>query len=176
MKHLMVDLETMGMAPNGAIMAIGAVPFCPEERRLADEKDWFYEKCSLEANVGAGREIDPDTVEWWLKQDSRAQMELLSGDRCWNFETFIRRFDGYLEYKGFEFIWAKPPSFDVELLKSAFEKLHLWFPWDFRSVRCVKTQLTNLTQEVSFKGTPHIASHDAAHQARQVICSYDRTS
>ena len=68
MNNIMLDLETMGVAPYGAIIAIGAVKF-------NDEKvtDRFYEVVDLKSSVDAGLEIRPDTVMWWLQQDTDAR-------------------------------------------------------------------------------------------------------
>ncbi len=57
MIEFMVDLETMGIGPNAAIVAIGAVAMDTDKLVLTGEE--FYEVVSLQSSVDAGLVIDP---------------------------------------------------------------------------------------------------------------------
>ena len=73
--NVMLDLETMGLGPNAAIIAIGAVMFDPETMQLGSE---FYRIINLESAVAAGGIMDAGTVMWWLEQGAAARAELTS--------------------------------------------------------------------------------------------------
>lgn len=51
MKHVMLDLETMGSGPRAAIVAIGACCFEPETGRIGET---FYQAIDLESSVDLG--------------------------------------------------------------------------------------------------------------------------
>ena len=181
-KELMVDIETMGKAPDGAIVAIGAVPFSlsPGHRELAPRSKWLSMRITLESNVAAGRVMDPSTVEWWIRQEKAAQEALLRNERYDDHdevrEDFIRR----VEKLGCERVWAKPPSFDVTMLRDFFGPVwpfHYAAERDLRSLIAVARSLNwqdVMKPELDYDGVKHEAIYDAALQAAQVIAFVER--
>ena len=67
MKHVMVDLETLGTLPGCAIMSVGAVFF--DESGLGDE---FCMVARQDNYTQAGLAIDADTASWWAQQSPEA--------------------------------------------------------------------------------------------------------
>ena len=61
--HLMVDIETMGIKSNFAIISIGAVEFKIETGETGKE---FYRNVTLKSSVELGLNVDADTVMWWM--------------------------------------------------------------------------------------------------------------
>jgi len=183
-EHVMVDIETMGGAPRGALLAIGAVPFSMHSERLelAPRELWYDKRCTLQANVIAGREIDAETVEWWMSQSDEARAMLVAEPRFADFRTLIYDFDDWIRHTdGFalEKVWAKPPEFDIDILKHAFDSVGAEWPFYRRSSRDLRTTLDHAEFQnrtdilgLEFEGEKHNAAHDAAHQARQVILAY----
>lgn len=188
-KHFMVDLETMGPAPNGAIIAVGIVPFSlhPQRLEIAPRSLWYNMTCSLPANQRAGRLIDGDTVEWWLQQSPEAQAGLWAGEaRFTDFRDFIGDMVGWWCGHADEFVprddrkvWAKPPEFDLALLEHALESTGHAPMWTRRASRDLRTVLDRAKFDsrddvlgLERAGEHHVAVEDAAHQARQVILSY----
>lgn len=57
MKHLMIDLETMGTKPSAPIVAIGAVFFEPQTGELGAE---FYTAVNLSSDMDLGAAPDGD--------------------------------------------------------------------------------------------------------------------
>lgn len=167
MNNIMLDLETMGVAPYGAIIAIGAVKF-------NDEKvtDRFYEVVDLKSSVDAGLEIRPDTVMWWLQQDTDARSAFkeeglpliyaLSRFHVWAGEDPI--------------VWGDGSMFDNAIIVNAFEKsgynrdIKKDRPWSYRNDRCYRT-LRSLRPDIEIKrvGTYHNAVDDAESQANHLI-------
>lgn len=142
MKHVMIDIETMGLPPKGAIMSIGAVFFDPKTGQVSDD-DCLHIGLTLQGNLDAGRVIDPDTVEWWCRQDAEAGKTMTDKiGRCAFLDTFIQRLRLFLDTRcpAEELIvWAKPPSFDILMLEDAMKSCGAAVPWKHWNVRDVRT-------------------------------------
>lgn len=178
-KHVMVDIETMGKGPRAAIVSIGAVPFSihPERIEVGPIDSWFHERATLQSNIDAGRNVDPETIEWWLAQSKSAQDALLREPRH-DLPVMLEAFRRWLTSSPglrAETIWAKPPQFDVDILRNAFASQDVTWPFHYGATRDVRTVLelaSNMNWSdvtgMEFAGEPHNAAHDAAHQALQV--------
>lgn len=192
MKHLMVDIETLGMPPKGALLQIGACMFEPDRAQsveeliadsflvsiqrgfyegLRDEKDWI---------------IEPRTVTWWSKQSEEAQASLEMGLVSSPREALLK-FTRWLDAAGFEYaaknsrnvqqIWANPPTFDLAILSHAYEVCDLRRPWHYRQEKDART-LMWLAENVMHgttrkelgwdKLTGHRGDHDAIRQVLYV--------
>lgn len=182
-KHVMVDIETMGPAPHGAILSIGAVPFSihQKECKVAPESMWFHERCTLKANDEDGRIIAPQTVEWWLAQSGEARAALLQEPRFQDVGTLCRAFSSWAHKQNglrVEYLWAKPPTFDIAILRDAFDSNGVVWPFHYRAERDLRVLLSvgkDMGMALDFdtlKGTAHNAVEDAAHQARQACSVY----
>ena len=71
MKHVMIDLETLGTVADAAILSIGAVKFELESQAIDDAG--FYASVSIDSNLEMKRRIQEDTLIWWMKQGESAQ-------------------------------------------------------------------------------------------------------
>jgi 3' exoribonuclease, RNase T-like len=163
MINLMVDLETMGLRPDAAIVSIGAVMFDANE--LGPE---FYTPVCLEDCKRLGLTTDQSTVDWWAKQseDARAAwsdehapmlLEVMSA-----FTQFVRQEGG-----PDVLVWGNGAAFDPVLLESAYRVLDADPPWKFYNVRCFRTMKNVYSNfPVPRQGTHHHALDDAKHQAR----------
>jgi len=67
MKHIMIDLETLGTHPNSVIVQIGAVVFDPERGAVGYE---FSENVDIQSCLDLGLECDGPTLEWWFGRPS----------------------------------------------------------------------------------------------------------
>lgn len=72
--HCMLDLETMGSAPTGAIVQIGAVAFTEV---AVFEDGAFRRSVDLGSSMGIGMTVDGSTVDWWLDQEPGPRTSLL---------------------------------------------------------------------------------------------------
>lgn len=184
-KHVMVDIETLGKGLNAAIVSIGAVPFSlhPERVEVGPISTWFHERATLRSNADAGRNIDPETIEWWLSQSSEAQAALLREPR-YDLPVMLEGFRRWLTASSglkVETIWAKPPQFDIEILRHAFASQNLEWPLHFGATRDVRTVLEiakglgwNDVVRLDLWGEKHNALDDAVYQASQVCLFYDK--
>jgi len=65
--NLMIDLETLGTIPGSAILTIGA---CFFDQVIGHQ---FYKPVSLKSQIRYGFTIDPETINWWSRQNKTAQ-------------------------------------------------------------------------------------------------------
>ncbi|MBB4235080.1 3'-5' exonuclease [Rhizobium esperanzae] len=167
MRDLMIDIETLGTEPGSVVLSIGAVTFDAETEEFGEE---FYAAIDPQSAVDVGLTIDVSTLKWWMDQSEDARKAAFSGDRLigWAigaFGDYVRRVDASR-------VWAKPPSFDLVLLESAFRACRIPIPWHYKTPRDCRTlfELTNATQPDI--GTAHNALDDAKSQALGVIDAY----
>lgn len=196
LNHIMVDLETFATGRDLSIVSIGACIFDPKVGRWPKEGDdlpevdaTFHQKIDLTAgpkeHVG---QIDPATVEWWLKQSDEARAALIEGERV-PLKTALETFSEWL-WKAFSpahlarydtkvRLWANGPMFDENGLRDAFERCGLEFPIHFKSSRCCRT-IFDLAIEAGWNykaigknPLKHDALSDAIWQARGVCEMYN---
>ncbi len=165
MKHIMVDLETLGTIASAVILSIGAVKFDLESNRIDDAG--FYASTSIESNLDLGRRIQEDTLLWWLKQEAAAQQvfhepkttlpQALSDLRDWI---------GDGDYE----IWSNGADFDIPMLAHAYNQVGIELPWKFWNSRCFRTY-KNLPGARNIRvqtGVKHNALSDAVSQAQTI--------
>ena len=155
MKHVMLDLETAGRAPNGAIIAIGAVCF-----NAAGVLDTFAAQLDFTQSVRDGGTIDPDTIKWWLEQDSAVRTRMFGGKE--EPAAALRRFFSWYEGTGAKRIWANGTTFDMPILETAFVRAGLNPPYRYKDVRDMRW-LRDIVPIKLFE--PIYAANPAVHDA-----------
>ena len=165
MNKVMLDLETMGTGPNSAIIAIGAVEFCPDTKTLGRE---FYSTVCLRSSVRRGGVIDADTVMWWLGQEDCARRALVEDVK--SIETALDCFSHWI-YRGEDIeVWGNGAAFDNVILAQAYKRCDLEAPWPFWGDRCYRTlKALNPHIKMDRQGVHHNALDDAISQARHLI-------
>lgn len=167
MRDLMIDIETLGTAPGSVILSIGAVAFDAETGEFGEE---FYAAIDPQSAVASGLTIDVSTVLWWMEQSEEARKAAFSGERLLGWA--LGEFGDYVRRVEASRVWAKPPSFDLVLLESAFRACRTPIPWHYKTPRDCRT-LFDLTGAVQPDvGTAHNALDDAKSQALGVIDAY----
>lgn len=174
--NIMLDLETMGIEPGCAIVAIGAVKF-DTAHGMYDRP--FYSNVSLKSCTDKGLTIDPSTVMWWLKQSEEARTALLSNTH--ELKKVLTEFAMWAEQDAdsdapsrsidpWTSLWCCGTDFDIPILKVAFRVCNKHWPFDFGGYRDVRT-MRNLDIEAAGidRNGLHNALEDAKFQAAQVI-------
>lgn len=157
---VMADIETVGVEPGAAIVAIGAIEF--NERCFGET---WSASISLTSCTEAGLTIDGQTLEeFWLEQDEDVLTQLGGGEPI---ADVLERFADWAD--GADEIWANAPKFDCAMLEKAGEAVGVEMPWtdyDLRDVRTVKhlpgAEMPDRTE------TKHDAVADARYQAMLV--------
>jgi hypothetical protein len=162
MKHAMLDLETMGLSPDGVICAIGAVKFDPFGDELSDP---FYVVVEMDGQEKYGRRFTGSTVTWWLQQEDAARRELYRGDRI-PLPAALEQFQWWMGPASMP-TWAYGATFDHSILQSAYGAVGLKNPIHYRDQFCMRpyARLTKV-ECPHVPGTTHNAVDDATRQAR----------
>jgi hypothetical protein len=163
--RVMVDIETLGLERDSAILSIGAVHF--DRTGIADRFHEFIDQRSCQA---AGLTFDIETLDWHLSQGTFGGRELVDGrDLDVALEYFVEWYGTADE------VWANSPSFDCEALEYAGDAVGVEMPWHFSEERDVRTvkQLPPAA-DIEHQGTEHNALDDAIYQARQVAAVLDQ--
>ena len=135
----MLDIETMGPAPHGAIIAIGALQFDLESGETGEE---FETTVDLQSSLDAGLEVDGSTLSWWLDQENHVLDDMMAGED--GLTKALIKFDYFVNKKlnisqDNLVVWANPPSFDVVIMEKAFETVDFDAPWQYWNQRCLMT-------------------------------------
>lgn len=172
MKHIMVDLETLGTKPGCAILSLGAVVF--SAHGLGEQ---FYRVIRTKSCYRAGLNSDDDTLSWWVSQSLEAKQvltEALSDTTSEPLIDVLKSFNDLLEkYGGTEgvLVWGNGANFDAPILRAAYEALGLTPNWHFMHEACYRTLKTmylngpKAPQLPAKKLISHHALFDALHQA-----------
>lgn len=181
MKHIMVDIETLSTAVNATVLSVGAVEFDPMSGKIERE---FYSK--LDLTNQAGRHIDVNTMQWWIKQClvNTDNIEFLTKPNLYkeNIDFVLVRLGAFLvgndthyvkRAEGYEKIalWACDPDFDLAVLADLYKEHNLILPWKYsepKSVRTVRmlTQIAGI--DVPQEAISHNALDDCIRQAKEV--------
>ena len=170
MKHIMLDLETMGNESNAAIVAIGACEFLLPGRvreHWEAKPGEFYQKVDLESSVKAGMQIDTSTVLWWMRQSDDARKSTFEGATI-PLGDALRQFSIWVTALGDCAVWGNGATFDNVIIRSAFKAVGLPVPWSFRNDKCYRTVVNLLPESrrpvFERSGVAHNALDDAITQ------------
>lgn len=172
--HAMVDLETAGPPPGGAVLRVGIVPF--SEGGIAPRERWFDAGLSVAANAAAGRPCSAEQVAWWAQQSPEAVAALELPPVWTSREELVASLLAWWAAAAVDpraRVWAKPPSYDLALLRDLLGDHRV--PWGRSRELCLRTLLA-ATDGLGIPGPPraerglrHSAVQDAAWQARQAV-------
>lgn len=173
MKHVSLDIESMGRGHGGAIVAIGAVCFNPLTGDLGEE---FYAAITLDSCLREGLHVTGDTIDFWMGQSDEARQALYPDDRMPIREALTALARWFPKNpKG---VWGNGIGFDNVMVNAAFEILRLRCPWHYRDDRDMRTILdvapASTWLEAPEGETKHNALDDARHQARVIAWHYQQ--
>ena len=168
MKHIMLDLETLGTRADAVILSLGAVKFDLTSGKIDDQG--FYASISIDSNQELGRHIQEDTLLWWLKQDIAAQS--VFHEEKIALPQALEDFSDWVGTDDYE-VWSNGADFDLPMLAHAYNQVQLETPWKFWNSRCFRTY-KNLPGAKDIRapalGVKHNALSDAYQQA-QTVCT-----
>lgn len=181
MKHAMLDLETYGTGRDAAIKAIGLVRFDPvagKVAQLGDISGVLYQRINLAQSPQAGV-IDASTVEWWLTQSDAAREELLKEPNLPLHTALVQivRWLELPEYGKVEKLWSNGPTFDEIILRDAYIRHDIKWPFHYRASRCCRT-IFDMAKTAGFQPPEkthlqHNALADSFFQAEGVCLMYN---
>ena len=170
-KHLMVDMETMAVSSNAVILSLGAVHFDPLQTGYSD---FIYFKIDLDDQDKLGREIDPNTIDWWSKQDPKIMEEAFSLDDRIPLIDAVNLFHKFAW--GCSAFWSHGATFDLVILESLYKQLGKTLPWNYWQLRDTRTLFDLGWDPEMPNGNKHDALQDAIRQACGVQNIYRKIS
>ena len=163
--NIMLDLETMGLSSNAAIIAVGAVAF--DKNGVLSR---FYAKNNLQSAIDSGGIVDGSTIAFWLGQSDDARKEFIDNEKEDNLIASLTSFKHWYEKVEGEDIWGHGAACDNVWLKNAYLNNNLAVPWKHYNDKCYRTML-DLGKDIEFEriGVYHNALDDAESQALHLI-------
>ena len=173
---VMLDLETLGVSSNAAVVAIGAVAMNLNQLLVLDEK--FYITINLESAMANGGVVDASTILWWMGQSAEAREATFPqppyAANQLDIRAALHEFSGWLGLLDRENkhigIWGDGAAFDNVILANAYVNCGLKPPWGYASNRCFRT-MKSLYPDVPWgvNDLPHHALADATNQAVHLV-------
>lgn len=167
MKHIMLDLETLGVAPGCKVLSIGAVEF--GTGGLGAE---FYSEVDRLSQPGLVE--NPATLKWWESQPAEVRDRLFTNTT--RKPTMRQALEGFNEWLGRLgqpkdlVVWGNGADFDQPILLAAYATIETAQAWGTYNNRCYRT-LKDLAPQVKLvrQGAKHNALDDAKTQAEHAI-------
>ncbi|WP_298983400.1 3'-5' exonuclease [uncultured Roseibium sp.] len=173
-KHLMIDIETLGTSGGAKILSVAATPFSNPWGVTIEKHEPFYEKINSKSYaLNEGWYEDEGTVEWWAGQSEDARSEAFSGTR--EPESVMVELAAFITELNPATVWAKG-FMDTTMLEWAFKKYGIKTPWHYRAPRCLRTVLKTFGSELDCGShylneaghVPHNPVHDNDYQIAQL--------
>ena len=161
--HLMIDIETLGVTPNAAILTIAAQSFDPFGTGYYPQH--YYTRVSLEGQEN--RIIDESTLNWWSAQPDHAKAEAFADDGRISLDQALDELGKLIWHS--KFLWCQGPTFDCTILENAYNSYNKPVPWQYYMVRDSRT-VHSLWPELAIPPTTHHALKDCH---RQIIMLQD---
>ena len=167
----MLDLETLGTQPGCVILTLGAVKFDPYT--MNDPGPGLYVRPDADEQIARGREVQQDTLEWWMKQAEDVREEALGVDGRIPVEEMYRQLNRFLV--GVNNIWCQGPVFDIAILENLYMQYGWPTPWQFWQIADSRTLFkVHGDPRVKGKAGLHNALEDCVSQAVAVQQVYNR--
>jgi DNA polymerase III epsilon subunit-like protein len=168
--NIMIDLETLGTHADSVILSIGAVKFTTDG---AIQDAAFYAVVDMKGQ--SKRNINTDTLVWWMQQSPEAQKVFSSTNKT-NLYEALGALEEWVGPKYDGCVWSNGADFDIPILSHAYrDELGSSPPWKFYKHRCFRTlkELYKNVPKPALNGTTHNALHDAIHQVNHLHAIYE---
>jgi hypothetical protein len=175
MKHLMIDIETLGTKPGSVILSIAAVAF---DIKTGDIGSIFHQNIDIDTCIESGLKMEKSTIIWWLNQTKEAQHQITqhTGNPLKN---VLRRFGMWIsDYtpKDVE-VWGNSARFDLGILEAAYTSCKMRLPWEHFNERDVRTLVMfapEIKEQLQFEGVKHYPIDDCKHQIKYCSAIYQK--
>jgi hypothetical protein len=167
----MLDLETLGTRPGCVILTLGAVKFDPYS--LQEPGPGIYFRVDVDEQTALGREVQEDTLNWWISQADDIREEALGESERVSLDTLYRDLNRFLV--GANNIWAQGPLFDFAILENLYRQMGWPTPWQYWQIRDSRTLFgVHGDPRVKGKAGLHNALEDCVSQATAVQQVYNK--
>lgn len=131
----MLDLESLGTRPDCAILTLGAIKFDPFN--LDKFGDGIYFRIDVDEQLSLGRQVQEDTLEWWMGQAEDVREEALGESDRISLTSMYQQLNRFLV--GVNNIWCQGPAFDIVILENIYRQMSWPTPWQFWQIRDSRT-------------------------------------
>jgi hypothetical protein len=118
----MIDIETMDLGPEAAVVAIGARMFTVDGPGKGFE---CFISPELAAHMGT---VGQDTMEWWRKQE---QFDAVFGGKLDPADAVFRLLKFIEQYKP-QVVWANSPEFDIVIMRHLCKQTGMRWPFTYK--------------------------------------------
>lgn len=189
---VMVDVETLSLRSDAAIIQIAAVPFYMDKSHAKVFSDFSVDvNPSSEAMYGFS--FDASTIEWWSKNEP-ANEYFKEDHKAYSIKKALTDFTAQLTlWKDVAsadelMIWCQCTDFDITVLRNAYRKVfgsEKDIPWNYRNVRDARTyfleaarlfasDVENPYELIKTDDTQHLAINDCKWSIEAVQWAYDK--
>ena len=156
----MVDLETLSVAPDAVILTLGAVHFDPFGIGITNE---LFIRLDIDDLDLLKRSVDPNTLDWWAKQDPKIMEEAFNPNNRVKVADAIDQFHKFT--RGCTKFWSHGAVFDLMIIENLYRQLKKPFPWNFWDLRDTRTLFDIGVDPAMPTQAKHNALEDAKRQA-----------
>lgn len=170
-RQILIDNETLDIAPSAVLLTIGAVAVEIEDGQAIVLARWYRRLLWDTGSRQAGRTVNQSTVDWWLDQSDSAFEEAVVDDGqrlpLW---LAMQSLNAWLQINPYP-IWGNGSDFDNAQLQHAFNQHGLRWPYyRNRCLRSLRGLVLDLYPGTKLPDFPvdkikHHALHDAEHEA-----------
>lgn len=173
MEDLMLDIETMGVEYDAAIIQIGA---CYFNRYTGEISKVFCENINLKESVAKGFTVNKSTEEWWQQQNQDILNDILTNNKspemvADNFANFLGN-----PYRRGLSVWSHA-TFDFVLVNN-FLKAFGKKPMNYKSAKDIRTLVDlsgiNLNNYDWGAGKTHNALDDCKFQVQYCVDAFNK--
>jgi hypothetical protein len=176
--HIMTDIEMYSSLDTAEIIQISAVAFelngtVLEPHELLQYDDRWFDAC-ITPYYGAR---DQSNIDFWNSPAAAPAAARIALQPAAQIDDALTRFNAFvgrwLGKRGF--VWAKPPSMDLRILRGAYREAKIEKPWRNGQEKDLTTLIwaARKVPKTNFKIpslagaglVPHYALHDAVEQA-----------
>lgn len=134
---VMVDIESMGVNENAALIQVGAALFNFDGRPVFAPSPMFQQNIDLMSSLQAGGIVDQSTVRWW---NDRGGFPSDPKQPPANIRIVLGRFADWLgRFPSVKEVWAQGSQFDLAVLQGYFRRLNIECPWAYHAGRDTRT-------------------------------------
>lgn len=175
---IQLDIETLSLhRTNAVVSTVGVdVAILDNEQMMAPElvvRDTYYWRLDVGEQLRLGRQMDWDTVAWWLRQNDAARQEMAADDTRYPLEVFADEicgvFDRINDATDAQFYLASEPAFDFGNCWALMEAAGHSLPAKHYQIHSQRTIRQLLGAEQRTSPAVHRADSDAQAQNDEIL-------
>lgn len=165
MNEVMIDFETLGVAPGCVVHEFGAVRFDSKTRRIGDS---LHLVVSIDDSIAHGLTVEKNTLDWWNNRGGPNQQNART------LHNAAKILADFLSGAQIETLWSWGTCFDLPIIRACFRAASVDWPVPYYAARDART-----VWDLAFRGVIHErrGNHDALAdcrcQIRQLFQAFD---